>query len=195
MSITLLVILAFSLALDAFAVSISNGMCYRVPVVKNALASGVTFGFFQGLMPLLGYMAGNAFSGLIESIDHWIALILLCAIGGKMIHDVIQERRATGDHCKIQLQEHRAFSYKLLFVQGIATSIDALIVGVGLGIMQVNLWVFITLVAVITFCCSFAGVVIGKSVGIVLKDKAEILGGIMLILIGIRIFAEHMGIF
>ena len=187
MQIYLLILLAFGLAMDAFAVSITNGMCYRMPVLKNALYSGLTFGLFQAAMPLIGFFAGSTFSGVIESFDHWIALILLSFIGGKMIVEVIKERRHPSKEELV-----REFSVKTLLVQGVATSIDALAVGVSLGLMQVNMAVAVGSIGVITFVCSYIGVCLGKKFGILFKDKAELLGGVILIGIGIRIFVEHM---
>lgn len=180
--------LAFGLSMDAFAVSVSNGMCYKMNPLKNALSSGLAFGLFQGLMPLIGYLAGRSFSDVIESVDHWIALVLLSFIGGKMIVEAVKMRKEPED-CKT----YRAFSFRTLTVQAIATSIDALAVGVSLGVMKANILLSVGVIALITFCCSFAGVFIGKKCGVLLQDKAEILGGVILILIGVNIFLEHVG--
>lgn len=186
MGFSIVFLLAFGLSMDAFAVSVTNGMCYRIPPAKNALASGLAFGLAQGLMPLIGYYAGHSLSDLIESVDHWIALLLLGFIGGKMIVEAVKSAR-NPQGCPV-----KAFSYKTLAMQAIATSIDALAVGVGLGVMQVNLWLAVSTIAAVTFFCSFGGVLIGKKFGQMLKEKAEILGGAILVLIGIRIFWEHM---
>lgn len=173
--------------MDAFAVSVSNGMCYRMPLWKNMLSSGAAFGFFQGLMPLAGYFAGHSFSRLIESVDHWIALILLGFIGGRMVYTAARELKK--DACEVP---PRTFSVKTLCLQAVATSIDALAVGVSLGIMQVNIWLAAGFIALITLFMSAAGVVIGKFFGKLLAGKAEILGGVILIIIGVHIFLEHM---
>lgn len=185
---TLLVFLAIGLSMDACAVSISNGMCYRINPLKNALAAGMAFGLFQGLMPLIGYFAGHTFSHTIENMDHWIALVLLSIIGGKMIIEAIHQRRHPS---RVVV---KAFTLPTLIVQAVATSIDALAVGVGLGVMQVNVYIAVSVIAAITFGFSFCGVLIGKKFGGLLQDKAEILGGLILILIGVHLFWEHMGI-
>lgn len=176
--------------MDAFAVSVTNGMCYRMHPLKIAFYSGTAFGVFQGLMPLIGYAAGHAFRGVMEAVDHWIALILLVLIGGKMIVEAVRERR----NPEIYPVE-RVFSLKTLIVQSVATSIDALAVGVSLGVIQARLLSAVGIIALITFCCCFAGALIGRSVGGVLKGKAEILGGILLILIGLKILGEHLNLF
>ena len=175
--------------MDAFAVSVTNGMCLRVSLWKNALSSSLAFGLFQGIMPLIGYFAGHAFSELVERFDHWVALILLVLIGGKMIVEAVRESREPGGRAISGV-----FSYKTLAVQAVATSIDALAVGVGLGVMQVNLWFAVSVIAVTTFTLSFIGVIVGSRFGSLFKDKAEILGGVILILIGLKIFLEHSGI-
>jgi putative Mn2+ efflux pump MntP len=174
--------------MDAFAVSITNGMCYRMNTLKNALYSGLAFGLFQGIMPLIGYFAGATFSSAISSLDHWIALVVLGVIGGKMIWEAVKEMR-NPEACEI-----KAFSVRTLAVQAVATSIDALAVGVSLGIMQVDVFAAASLIAAITFGCSFLGVFIGKRFGGWLQDKAELLGGAILVLIGLKIFLEHMGV-
>jgi putative Mn2+ efflux pump MntP len=175
--------------MDAFAVSITNGMCYRMSPVKNALYSGVAFGLFQGLMPVIGYYAGATFSDAISSLDHWIALLVLGFIGGKMIWEAIKERR-NPEACEV-----KTFTFKTLTIQAVATSIDALAVGVSLGLMpNVNIITAASLIAIVTFAFSFCGVLIGRRFGGWLQDKAEILGGAILILIGLKIFLEHAGV-
>ena len=179
LSDAMLFFLALGLAMDAFAVSITNGMCCRIPVAKNALASGLAFGLAQAVMPLVGYAAGHAMSDLIRVVDHWIALLLLGFLGGKMIVEAIRAAKEP-DSCPV-----RPFSCKLLAGQAIATSIDAMAVGISLGMMQVNLRVAIFTIGIITFICCFLGVLIGKQFGRLLRDKAEIFGG------AIKIFWEH----
>lgn len=169
--------------MDAFAVSVTNGMCYKMPLYKNALFSGLTFGVFQGLMPLIGFFAGSSFSHIVERYVNWLALFLLGFIGAKMIIEAVKELRSQSLNAV-----ERVFKPKLLILQGIATSIDALAVGVGLGVMQVNIFVAASIITAVTFLFSFAGVVIGKKVGGLLKEKAEIFGGAILIIIGLRIF-------
>lgn len=186
MTNSMFILFAFGLAMDAFAVSITNGMCYRMHIVKNALASGLAFGLFQGLMPWIGYLAGHTFYDVMASVDHWIALVLLACIGGHMIWEAKTDKECITP---------REFSYKTLLLQAVATSIDALAVGVTLGMMQADLWTATSTIAQITFICSFLGVFIGKSFGNAFKNKAEILGGVILICIGIRIALQHLGWF
>lgn len=189
MSTHLIVVLAFGLAMDAFAVSITNGMCYRVPALKNALSSGAAFGVAQGLMPLIGCYAGNAFRDVAGSVDHWLALALLSFIGGRMIYDACRERESA--HNGVIL---KAFSQRTLGLQALATSVDALAVGVGLGVMRADALLAAGVIALVTFLCCFAGVLIGRYFGRLLQNKAEILGGLLLIFIGLHIFIEHMHI-
>lgn len=189
MTTSMLILLAIGLAMDAFAVSVTNGMCYRIPLLKNALASGLAFGIFQGMMPLIGYLAGYAFHDTITAVEHWVALLLLGFIGGKMILSAIRQQ------CHPQASPpFKVFSLRTLMLQAVATSIDALSVGVGLGVMNVNVLVAVGVISLVTFLCCVSGVVIGKHVGTFFQDKAELLGGVILILIGARIFMEHYGI-
>lgn len=183
----MILLLALGLAMDAFAVSVSNGMRRRVPLFKNALSSGLAFGIAQGLMPLIGYFAGHGFHDLIERIDHWLALVLLSVIGGRMIHGAWKERG------QAQEASGKGLSLPQLMLQALATSIDALVIGVTLGFMNVNIWFAVSVIGAVTFLCSFSGVLIGRLFGGLLRDKAVYLGGAILILIGVNIFGEHMG--
>lgn len=174
--------------MDAFAVAITNGLCYNkgeVVTKKVAWYSGLTFGTFQGIMPLLGFLAGAMFQKPAEKFDHWIALILLSFIGGKMIYDAIQERRNPEEFCC------PPFNAKTLLLQGVATSIDAFAVGISLAMNQMNILIIAPSIALCTFLFSFLGVYIGKHFGKVLRDKAQIIGGIVLIGIGVNVFIEH----
>lgn len=187
MSFISLFVLALGLSMDAFAVSISNGICYPNAKKKEAILTAFMFGLFQGIMPLLGFFAGQTFSAYIESIDHWIALVLLSFIGGKMIFDAVKDlRHPEAPACA------RPFTLKLLFFQAVATSIDALAVGVSLALIRVNIWRAVVFISIITFLCCIIGVLIGKKFGYMLKDKAEIFGGVLLIALGIKIFLEHV---
>lgn len=187
MDIITLLLLAVGLSMDAFAVAISNGITQQKNTLKTALFSGLAFGLFQGLMPLIGYWAGFMFSDIIEKYDHIIALVLLAFIGIKMIVESVDE--ILHPKTETNLQD---ISLKLLFTQAVATSIDALAVGVSFAAIKVNIFFAVSFIAVTTFIFSFLGVMIGKGVGKKLKEKAGIAGGIILCAIGIKIFVEHV---
>lgn len=182
-----LLLLAVGLSMDAFAVSISNGLCARKIQAKQAFQTAFAFGLAQGVMPLLGYLAGQTFSGAISFLDHWVALLLLGVIGGKMVVEAVREMRAP-DSCPTS----GVLTLRMLVLQAIATSIDALAVGIGFAVMNVNVWLASGFIACVTFVFSFAGVYIGKKSGAFLKTKAELAGGAILVLIGVKIFVEHM---
>lgn len=182
MNIFEILLIGLGLSMDACAVSMTNGMCYKQIKLKHTLFIGLAFGVFQGIMPLIGYYAGSVFSSQIATIDHWIALILLCIIGGKMIYDGLHHDSS----CSI-----RPLTFKLLLLQGIATSIDALAVGVSFAAMNVNIYLAVALIAATTFILSIIAVWLGKKVGDKLNAKAEIFGGTILVLIGLKIFVEH----
>lgn len=181
-------LLGLGLSMDAFAVSICKGLCMKRVNIKQALIIATFFGGFQALMPLLGYLLANSFAVYIESIDHWIAFVLLAFIGGKMIFDVI--RGGDDDDC----DACKPFSIKEIFVMAIATSIDAAAAGIALAMSGDNIWLNITFIGVVTFLMCIGGVFIGNKFGTKLKDKASILGGIILILLGLKILLEHLGI-
>lgn len=183
MGIIEIFLIALGLSMDAVCVSMSNGMCYKTKF-KTVLGIGVAFGAFQGIMPIIGYYAGSLFSKQISAFDHWIALVLLLIIGGKMIYDAIKDE--SDDKCAVKL------TVKLLLVQSIATSIDALAVGVSFAAMNTNIYLSASLIAITTFSLSIIAVYVGKKIGTKLNRKAEIFGGTILVLIGIKIFIEHM---
>ncbi|HEY5583741.1 MAG TPA: manganese efflux pump MntP family protein [Ruminiclostridium sp.] len=185
MAITELILLAIGLSMDAAAVSISNSLCIRKITLKHVLQMALMFALFQGIMPLVGYFTANAFKNIISQFDHWIVLILLTIIGGKMIREAI---KANVD------QECSRFSltFKLLLVQAVATSIDALAVGVSFSALKVNIYYAISIISLITFICCIIAVLISKRFGNVLGKRAGIVGGIILIVIGLKIFIEHM---
>ena len=181
-------LLAFGLSMDAFAVSVSDGICYPREKQKLFLAA-ISFGIFQALMPLIGYFVGNTFSSYVEMIDHWIALILLGFLGGKMLVEAIHElRHPEEESCPI------AFSYQLIFTQSVATSIDALAAGVTLAVSfpNTNPFLAVGLIGLTTALCCLVGAFVGKKFGAMMKEKAAVLGGIILIGIGVKIFVEHM---
>ena len=184
-----------TLAVDAFAVSVTDGMVYRDLKLRKGIFIPVTFGVFQALMPIIGFYVSLGLSRfeVIEQVDHWIALILLLLIGGKMIYDGIKELRSTEDE-EIKPKE---FSFTEVLIQGVATSIDALAVGFTFNILlqdvsQIQLWAWISVIVigVTTFAIALSGLIIGIKVGQLFKNKAsvaEIIGGVVLILIGIKI--------
>ncbi|MGN1114687.1 MAG: manganese efflux pump MntP family protein [Oscillospiraceae bacterium] len=185
MGLTDLLLLAIGLSMDAFAVSVTNGLCVKNINWKGALACGLCFGLYQGAMPTIGFALGKAFESIITSVDHFIALILLGIIGGKMIFDGIKAKDET-ENAKTKL------TLSILMIQGIATSIDALAVGVSFAALSVNIVSAAAFICCVTFAFSFAGVYIGRKFGTVLNNKAEIVGGIILVGIGVKIFIEHM---
>ena len=193
MDIIALLGISVGLAMDTFAVSISNGAAFRRAGVWDALKMALFFGVFQAVMPTIGWLAGNAFAKVISSVDHWIAFILLGFIGGKMIWEAVKSHKEETE----TEEKERFVSTKTLFLLAVATSIDALATGIILpsavgastwGLMAVS----VGAIGIITLIISFCGVYIGKKFGEVLKNKAEILGGIVLLLIGIKILAEHL---
>lgn len=185
MSVIEILIIGIGLAMDAFAVSICKGLSTRTLKLKHAFICGGYFGIFQGLMPLIGYILGIQFQSKIESIDHWIAFILLTLIGLNMV------KEAFGNDENVDPD----FSPKAMFPLAIATSIDALAIGVTFAFLNVNILLAITIIAIVTCLISMLGVKIGHVFGIKYKSKAEIAGGIILIIMGIRILIEHLGIF
>ena len=187
-----LLLLAIGLAMDAFAVSIGNGLSMKKQNPKAAFAIAFSFGLFQALMPTLGYFLGSAFEDIIRQFDHYIALIFLGFIGGKMIFDGIKELIADKKGETEELPEFRLTFGKLL-IQAVATSIDALIVGVSFAALpDVNIWTAVLLIGVVTFAISLLGVFSGKKFGQLLGSKAEIFGGLILVGIGLKVFIEHV---
>lgn len=181
-----LLILAVGLSMDAFAVSICKGLAMKRAGLKETLIVGLWFGGFQALMPLIGYFLGSAFETYIVKIDHWIAFILLALIGGLMVKEAFskEEEEADGSLC-----------LKTMLVMAIATSIDALAIGISFGILpDVNIWAAISFIGIITMVLCMAGVKIGNVFGAKYKSKAELAGGIILVLLGTKILLEHLGI-
>ena len=185
MSFTELLLIGVGLSMDAFAVSICKGMALKNGRAKVMLAAGLYFGIFQALMPLIGYFLGSAFSRYITRYDHWVAFVLLAFIGGKMIKESFDEDDEKQDG------SIRFFPMLLLAV---ATSIDALAVGLSFAFLSVSIWKAIAVIGVTTFIICAAGVRIGGSLGRHFKNKAELAGGIILVLIGIKILLEHLGV-
>lgn len=177
--------IAVGLSMDAFAVSVCKGLSVSRVRMSHRLSVGLYFGGFQALMPLIGYLLGSQFQQMITSVDHWIAFVLLVVIGINMI------REARGDAEEVDA----SFGAKSMFPLAIATSIDALAVGVTLAFLQVNILASVSLIGATTFVLSIIGLTVGNLFGAKYKSRAEILGGIVLIVMGIKILAEHLGIF
>lgn len=178
---------SLGLSMDACAVSISNGMCYNNVNKKQIISTAVAFGFFQAMMPVIGYIVGSTFSETISYLDHWIALILLGIIGGKMIWEAIKELK----YPEACLNVEKCLTSKTLLLQAIATSIDALAVGIGFAVIKVDILSAALSIGIITFINSIIGSNLGKKFGEMFKQKAEILGGSILVIIGLKIFIEH----
>ncbi|MBR5247576.1 MAG: manganese efflux pump [Lachnospiraceae bacterium] len=183
-NITLFVI-ALGLSMDAFAVSICKGLAMKKITLKKAAIVGLWFGGFQGLMPLIGYILGSQFEHYITTIDHWIAFILLGLIGLSMIKEALGKEEECQDD---------SLAFKAMLVLAVATSIDALAVGITFAFLSVNIFSAVLFIGVITFVLSMIGVKAGNVFGIRYKSKAELAGGIILILMGTKILLEHLGI-
>lgn len=177
--------IAVGLSMDAFAVSICKGLAMPKVTLKKACIVGLWFGGFQALMPLIGYLLGSQFERYITAIDHWIAFALLALIGGSMIKEALSK----DDECA-----DASLAPKTMFLLAVATSIDALAVGVTFAFLNVSILPAVSFIGVITFLLSLAGVKVGNVFGIKYKSKAELAGGIILILMGIKILLEHLGV-
>lgn len=175
--------ISLGLSMDAFAVAISKGLCLRRMKYKYAVITGLFFGGFQALMPLIGYFLGKQFEDYLTSIDHWIIFALLFLIGVNMI---LESRKEEKEKCD-------TLNFKNMTILSLATSIDALAVGITFAFLHVNIFAGITVIGLTTFVLSFFGVIIGNMFGSRFKSKAEIAGGIVLILIGAKILLEHLG--
>ncbi len=185
MSIIEILILAIGVSMDAFAVSVINGLSIKKGFNSVYISNPFTFGLFQGTMITMGFAVGQLFASFIEQYDHVIAFVLLAAIGGKMIYDSLHEDYNNEEN-------NRKLSFGMLMFQGVATSIDALAVGVSLSVIRVNIVFSAAVIASVTALISLAGVIIGRRFGNILGAKSEIAGGIILIFIGLKIFISHI---
>lgn len=190
MSFIELFILAVGLSMDAFAVSVCKGLSVRKAEVKECCLAGLYFGGFQALMPVIGYFLGVQFREYITGIDHWIAFVLLGLIGISMIREAGEREDESGEVCP---SEGNPFAVREMLVLAVATSIDALAVGITLAFLNVNLLASVCFIGVTTSVLSAAGVRIGNIFGIRYKAKAELAGGIILICMGLKILLEHLG--
>ncbi len=177
-----LLIIAIGLSMDAFAVAIGKGLSVREVRLRHLFTTGAWFGGFQALMPLVGYALGVSFATFVESVDHWIAFVLLGVIGANMIRGSF-----AGDD-----EEHTAdFSPRAMLPLAIATSIDALAVGVSLAFLGVNIWAAAAIIGITTYLFSVVGIKIGNRFGVRYKSRAEFVGGVVLVLMGVKILVEH----
>ncbi len=185
MTIIELLLIAVSMSMDAFAVSICKGLSVRKATFRQGLTIGVWFGGFQGLMPLIGFFLTAIFSGLITSVSHWIAFVLLVLIGGNMIRESLSRDEEEVDD---------SFCCKAMFPLAVATSIDALAMGVTLNLSGANIWIAAPMIAVTTFVLSAIGLKVGNVFGMKYKSKAEFIGGVVLVGLGIKILLEGLGV-
>ena len=183
-----LLLLAVGLSMDAFAVSICKGLAMKRATLKAELTCGLWFGGFQALMPLVGFFLGNLFAGAIEAVDHWVACLLLVIIGVNMLKEAFGKDEEC-DSCG-----SADLGVKTMFVMAVATSIDALAVGISLAMAgDVNILQAVILIGICTCLLSMAGVKIGSIFGSRFEKKAQLAGGIILILLGVKILLEHLG--
>lgn len=183
MGITELIIIAIGLSMDAFAVSIGKGLALPRVRYRHALCAGLWFGGFQALMPVAGYLLGSAFAAFVEAWDHWISFILLAYIGINMIKEAFESKVESKD---------KGFAIRIMFLLAVATSIDALAVGVSLAFLNASILSSAIVIGITTFLFSAVGVYIGNLFGNRYRKTAECIGGVILIVIGIKILIEHL---
>ena len=184
MGLSEIVLIAVGLSMDAFAVSITLGLSVKEPKIKEFLIPGIYFGVFQAVMPLTGYFTGMVFADTIQLLDHWIAFVLLGLIGGKMIKESFSKD-------KNEIKEN-PFQFMTMLLLAIATSIDALAVGITFAFFEISIFKAITITGLTTFCISIGGVKTGNIFGAKYKSKAEFAGGAALVIIGLKILIEHL---
>ena len=184
MGLITIIIIALALAMDAFAISIVSGAAYRRLKVKHALRMAVSFGAFQAFMPLIGSLAGLTIKEHIADYDHWAAFGLLAAVGGKMIYESFK--------IKTIRKNFNPSNIVVLLLLSVATSIDALAVGITISLLKVSITMAVVIIGLITFALSYLGVYIGKKVGHFFENKIQAIGGLVLIALGIKILIEHL---
>ena len=191
MGIIEIFMLAVGLSMDAFAVSICKGLCMKKATLKSQAICGAWFGGFQGLMPLIGFFLGTLFAEAIQAFDHWVAFALLALIGFNMLKEAFSKE--SEDVCDVNGEAD--LSVKTMFVMAVATSIDALAVGISLAMAgDVNIWLAVALIGLTTFVLSAVGVKVGNVFGSRYEKKAQFCGGAILILLGVKILLEHLGV-
>ena len=178
-----IILIGIGLSMDAFAVSICKGLAAKDKPLKTAAVCGTWFGLFQAIMPVIGYYLGVLLAGLIESIDHWIAFGLLAIIGANMIKEAFSKKEEDVSN---------DLSFFKMLVLALATSVDALAIGITFAMLNVNIWISILIIGLCTFIFSFCGAFIGNKFGEKHKNKAEFVGGLILILLGSKILIEHL---
>lgn len=191
MSLFEIILIGIGLSMDAVAVSMTNGMVYKGSSKGKTYSMPIFFGVFQGLMPLIGYFAGGLFADVISQYACFLVFAILGFIGGKMIKDglehIQEEKEANEQNVEVEEKEEvKTLTYKMLFIQAIATSIDAFAVGIGFSVAQVNILPAVAIIGITTAICSLVAIFIGKKFGDMLGSKSEILGGTILVLIAIK---------
>ena len=182
-------LIGIGLSMDAFAVALSKGLSMKKLNIRYGVLIAVFFGFFQAFMPLIGWLVCRSFEKYITRVDHWIVFVLLGFIGIKMIVDAIKDRNKEEKD-----SEREQIRIGELLILAIATSIDALAVGISFAFLSINIWSSITIIGITTLILSFLGVLIGNKFGAKYQTKAQIAGGIILILVGLKILLEHLGV-
>ena len=191
MGIGELFLLAVGLSMDAFAVSVCKGLAMKKATLKAEATCGLWFGGFQALMPTVGFFLGALFADAIEAFDHWVAFALLAIIGINMLKEALEKKDETGDNP----EKDADLSVKTMFLMAVATSIDALAVGISLAMVgSVNIWLAAAFIGICTCLLSALGVKIGNVFGSRYEKKAELAGGVILILLGVKILLEHLGV-
>ena len=187
MSLWEIILIGVGLSMDALAVSMCKGLAMKRFNAKNALIIGAYFGGFQALMPTIGWLLGRSFESVIKSFDHWVAFGLLAIIGGKMIWDSLHETEGESE-----AESNPRIDHREMLMLAVATSIDALAVGITFAFLSVNIVPAATAIGLTTFTISFVGVAIGNKFGSRFRDRAQLAGGIVLVAIGIKILIEHL---
>lgn len=188
MGVLELFLIGIGLSMDAFAVAVCKGLCMKTVNLKHTAAIALFFGAFQALMPFLGWWLGSQFARYIVAVDHWVAFLLLGFIGGKMV------KESFGGAGETACDAEQRLDYRELLILAVATSIDALAVGITFAFLDVSIGMAVSIIGLTTFVLSFAGVFVGNVFGTRYKQRAELAGGVILILIGVKILLEHLGL-